>query len=40
MNAIKNRTEKEGKGFDVVDFNLPKCDIDGSFAPVQCKNNK
>lgn len=37
--AVKNRTEKE-KSYRVVGYDLPNCDLDGSYAPVQCRNDK
>ncbi|XP_027202590.1 uncharacterized protein LOC113796501 [Dermatophagoides pteronyssinus] len=27
-------------GYNVVAFDLPNCDLDGTYAPIQCENNK
>ena len=27
-------------GFNVIAFDLPNCDLDGTYAPIQCENDK
>ena len=37
-NTIKEIEKKKEKGFLVVGYDVPNCDIDGSYKPVQCLN--
>ena len=38
--ALANITKHEKEGYLVVGFDLPRCDLDGSYQPVQCQNDK
>src|SRR6218665_976727 len=38
--AVINITKLEKDGFAVVGFELPQCDLDGTYQAVQCFNNK
>ncbi|KAI2802501.1 hypothetical protein BLOT_009957 [Blomia tropicalis] len=38
--ALANITKHEKEDYLVVGFDLPRCDLDGSYQPVQCQNDK
>ncbi len=40
FNVTKQIEKKESEGYLVVGWDKPRCDLDGSYAPVQCLNNK
>ncbi|XP_023225825.1 thyroglobulin-like isoform X2 [Centruroides sculpturatus] len=41
LRSMKQNIANTSKYYDyVIGFDLPECDVDGSFAPVQCKNDK
>ena len=40
FNATKEIQKKEDEGYMVVGYDVPQCDLDGTFAPVQCLAKK
>jgi hypothetical protein len=40
MKEIENLENLEGENQIVVGYDVPKCDIDGTFAAVQCMNSQ
>lgn len=38
--AVENLVELKDSGLLLINYDLPQCDLDGSYSPVQCLNDR